>query len=84
VAACLRADDVRLIGSGASFPFPIYSTWFKSFRGKTKGVTVDYQAKGSGAGSRPTRNRAEDEKTAISIQLIPMVIDQGYCYSSSY
>jgi len=45
-----RADDVRIIGSGASFPFPIYATWFKSFSQETDGVTVDYQAKGSGAG----------------------------------
>lgn len=45
-----RAADVRIIGSGASFPFPIYATWFKSFSKKTDGVTVDYQAKGSGAG----------------------------------
>jgi phosphate transport system substrate-binding protein len=43
-------DNVRLTGSGATFPFPIYSTWFKSFSGKSKGVTVDYQGKGSGAG----------------------------------
>ena len=26
-----NADDLRLVGSGASFPFPIYSTWFKAF-----------------------------------------------------
>jgi phosphate transport system substrate-binding protein len=43
-------DSLRLTGSGATFPFPIYSTWFKSFSGKTKGVTVDSQGKGSGAG----------------------------------
>lgn len=23
--------DVRLTGSGATFPFPIYSTWFKQY-----------------------------------------------------
>ncbi len=42
--------DTRLTGSGASFPFPIYSAWFKDFSGKTDGVTIDYQSKGSGAG----------------------------------
>jgi len=26
----VSAEDVRLIGSGASFPFPIYSAWFKT------------------------------------------------------
>src|SRR3974377_1651657 len=44
------AQDLRLIGSGASFPFPIYSAWFKQFSKGTPGATVDYQAKGSGAG----------------------------------
>jgi phosphate transport system substrate-binding protein len=44
-----QAADAKLIGSGASFPFPIYSAWFKDFS-KTAGATVDYQAKGSGAG----------------------------------
>src|SRR5258707_4857041 len=48
VAAGAQADT-RLIGSGASFPFPIYSAWFKDFS-KSAGATVDYQAKGSGAG----------------------------------
>lgn len=43
------AQEQRLIGSGASFPFPIYAAWFKDFS-KTAGATVDYQAKGSGAG----------------------------------
>src|SRR5262245_5830112 len=49
VAATAQAAETRLIGSGASFPFPIYSAWFKDFS-KTAGATVDYQAKGSGAG----------------------------------
>src|SRR5215471_17665754 len=48
-AAAAQAAETRLIGSGASFPFPIYSAWFKDFS-KTAGATVDYQAKGSGAG----------------------------------
>src|SRR6516164_4152173 len=54
------AQDVRLIGSGASFPFPIYSAWFKDFSKQNKGVTVDYQAKGSGAGIQDFTNRTVD------------------------
>ncbi len=50
VSATARASDVRIIGSGASFPFPIYSAWFKSFSKQNDGITVDFQAKGSGAG----------------------------------
>jgi phosphate transport system substrate-binding protein len=55
-----RAQEQRLIGSGASFPFPIYSTWFKQFSKDTKGVIVDYQAKGSGAGIQDFINRTVD------------------------
>src|ERR1700730_2484695 len=54
------AQDVRLIGSGASFPFPIYSTWFKDFSKHNHGVTVDYQAKGSGAGIQDFINHTVD------------------------
>jgi len=42
--AQVTAQEVKLIGSGASFPFPIYSAWFKDFSKKNNGVTVDYQA----------------------------------------
>ena len=52
--------DTRLTGSGASFPFPIYSAWFKDFSGKTDGVTVDYQSKGSGAGIQDFINGVVD------------------------
>ena len=54
------AQELRLTGSGASFPFPIYSTWFKDFSKQTQGVTVDYQAKGSGAGIQDFINNTVD------------------------
>ena len=54
------AQEVKLIGSGASFPFPIYSSWFKDFSKQNKGVTVDYQAKGSGAGIQDFINHTVD------------------------
>jgi phosphate transport system substrate-binding protein len=53
----VTAQEVKLIGSGASFPFPIYSAWFKDFSKRNNGVTVDYQAKGSGAGIQDFTNR---------------------------
>lgn len=68
-AACLTlvmtsvawgAERIRLIGSGASFPFPIYSAWFKDFSKQHKGITVDYQAKGSGAGIQDFINGTVD------------------------
>ncbi len=45
-----KAESVTLQGSGASFPAPLYSRWFKDFSDKTAGVRVNYQATGSGAG----------------------------------
>ncbi len=54
------AEEMRLVGSGASFPFPLYSAWFKAFSKETPGVTVDYQAKGSGAGIQDFINKTVD------------------------
>jgi phosphate transport system substrate-binding protein len=59
-ATKVAAQEVKLIGSGASFPFPIYSAWFKDFSKQNNGVTVDYQAKGSGAGIQDFINRTVD------------------------
>ncbi len=52
--------DVTLQGSGASFPFPLYSKWFRDYSQATDGVRVDYQAKGSGAGIRDYQNQVVD------------------------
>jgi phosphate transport system substrate-binding protein len=78
-------DSVRLTGSGATFPFPLYAAWFKSFGAKHKNITVDYQGKGSGAGIRDFINHTVDfaasdaamtdeeiAKVAGGVQLLPM------------
>ena len=78
-------ERVRLTGSGASFPFPLYSAWFKSFSGKQATISVDYQAKGSGAGIQDFINRTVDfaasdaamtdeeiAKVPGGVQLVPM------------
>jgi phosphate transport system substrate-binding protein len=78
-------DSLRLTGSGATFPFPLYSVWFKAYSAKSKGVTVDYQGKGSGAGIQDFINRTVDfaasdaamtdeqmAKVPGGVQLIPM------------
>jgi phosphate transport system substrate-binding protein len=54
------AQDLRLIGSGAGFPFPIYSAWFKQFSKQTRELIVDCQAKGSGAGIQDFVNHSVD------------------------
>jgi phosphate transport system substrate-binding protein len=78
-------DGLRLTGSGATFPFPLYSAWFKSFSQKHRGTTVDYQGKGSGAGIQDLINRTVDfaasdaamtdeqmSKVPGGVQLMPM------------
>ncbi|MGB5735428.1 MAG: phosphate ABC transporter substrate-binding protein PstS [Thiohalocapsa sp.] len=68
VASCLSVltwtasaqADVKLNGSGASFPFPIYAKWFKDFSKANKDIRVDYQAKGSGAGIQDLINGVVD------------------------
>ncbi len=81
---CL-ADSIRLTGSGASFPFPLYTTWFKSYNKLNKDILVDYQAKGSGAGIKDFINHTVDfaasdaamnddeiAKVKEGVQLLPM------------
>ena len=54
-----RAQD-KLIGSGASFPFPLYSTWFQAYSQATPGIEIDYQSTGSGAGVKSFIARTVD------------------------
>ena len=50
IASCEEPADLRLQGAGASFPFPIYSKWFKVYSDAHQNVEIDYQSVGSGAG----------------------------------
>ncbi len=59
-AVQIASAEVRITGSGASFPAPIYTTWFKEFSRANKGIQVNYQAKGSGAGIRDFLNHTVD------------------------
>jgi phosphate transport system substrate-binding protein len=46
----------QINGAGATFPAPIYSKWFSEY-GKLKGVAINYQPLGSGAGIRQLTNQ---------------------------
>ena len=85
VPASVSAGEVRLTGSGASFPAPLYTTWFKQFSRAEKDIQVNYQAKGSGAGIRDFQNHTVDfaasdaamndeeiSKVEEGVQLLPM------------
>ncbi len=45
------ANAQKLNGAGATFPYPIYSKWFSEYSA-SKGVQINYQSLGSGAGIR--------------------------------
>lgn len=79
------ADRVRLTGSGASFPAPIYLGWFKNLNKANPNLIVDYQSKGSGAGVQDFLNKTVDfaasdsamkqedmDKVPEGVQLLPM------------
>ena len=78
-------EAVRLKGSGASFPFPLYGQWFKEYGKAHRNVIIDYQAKGSGAGIRDFINKTVDfaasdaamtdeemKQVDVGVQLLPM------------
>lgn len=77
--------EVGLVGSGASFPYQIYSLWFMLFGRAHKDIRIDYEAKGSGEGIRDFQNHAvdfaasdaamTDKEIAVvreDVQLLPM------------
>ena len=46
-----KNDKAQLNGAGATFPAPIYQAWFDDYNKKVaKGVQINYQSLGSGAG----------------------------------
>jgi phosphate transport system substrate-binding protein len=49
----------RLVGAGATFPYPLYSKMFAGYFEQT-GVLVNYQSIGSGAGMRQLMNETVD------------------------
>lgn len=83
-----KADSdakVQLKGLGASFPAPLYTTWFKAYDAAHPNVQVDYQSLGSAAGvtavvdktgdfgaSDAAMTKEEMEKVDAGVQLLPM------------
>jgi len=45
-----RAANITLLGTGATFPAPLYQRWFQEYHKMHPEVQVNYQALGSGAG----------------------------------
>jgi len=48
----VTASNADLVGSGATFPNPLYQRWIKEFTRNQPGVTIFYDAVGSGEGTK--------------------------------
>jgi len=79
MVACGSAEQTtfKLDGAGATFPAPLYTSWFQSFNQDT-GNQVNYQAVGSGSGVRQYMAKtvdfgASDGAVSDEKQKIPMV-----------
>ena len=51
LASCSSSSTTRISAAGATFPAPLYQSWFDTLSG-SGGPLVNYQAVGSGAGVR--------------------------------
>ncbi len=54
-----KSSKIVLNGAGATFPYPVYTTWAKKYYKET-GVKVNYQGIGSGGGQKMIKNRLVD------------------------
>ncbi|MEP6637849.1 MAG: phosphate ABC transporter substrate-binding protein PstS [Chloroflexota bacterium] len=52
--------SITLQGAGATFPAPLYDSWFQAFNGLYSNVQIDYQANGSGAGIKAITEQTVD------------------------
>ena len=52
--------DIRLQGSGASFPKPIYEKWVNEYGKVNPNIKIDYQSTGSGAGQKAILAKTAD------------------------
>src|SRR5271168_2414580 len=50
VASADEPAAISLLGTGASFPAPLYEFWFRQYNQLHPEVQINYQALGSGAG----------------------------------
>lgn len=79
------SPGTKLQGAGASFPAPLYNSWFKEYSNAHKDVQIDYQSVGSGSGVTAVIDETvdfgasdaamkEDEMAKVErgVQLLPM------------
>ncbi len=59
-SSATTSGAVRIQGSGASFPKPIYEKWVNEFGKVNPNVSIDYQSTGSGAGQKALLSKTAD------------------------
>ncbi len=52
VTTAASAQEIKLSGAGATFPYPLYSKWFNEYNKLHPEVKINYQSIGSGGGIR--------------------------------
>jgi phosphate transport system substrate-binding protein len=61
VTGVVLAENALLInGAGATFPNPIYSKWISEYVKQSKGIEINYQSVGSGAGIKQVTDGTVD------------------------
>ena len=50
LASTAFAQQVLINGTGATFPYPMYSKWFDVYHKKYPNIAINYTSTGSGAG----------------------------------
>lgn len=58
ISTTVNANET-VTGAGATFPYPVYAKWADAFKKQT-GVTINYQAVGSGAGIKQIQSKTVD------------------------
>lgn len=59
-ATSQAAAETVLQGAGATFPYPLYSKWFRDYASVDPGVSFSYDAIGSGGGIRRIMDKTAD------------------------
>jgi phosphate transport system substrate-binding protein len=60
VAAGASAQEIRLTGAGATFPYPIYSKWVLEYASVRPNMQINYASIGSGGGIRQFTDHTVD------------------------
>jgi phosphate transport system substrate-binding protein len=59
-AASLHAQETRITGAGATFPYPIYSKWVLEYTTIRPNIQINYASIGSGGGIRQFSDKTVD------------------------